>query len=230
MRLAAPPGRVRLAASALAALLAPAGPALGGEGGHHEPAPGPPPLFEPAAPGTYALPPIQRVSPHWLLASDGGRAALPDLAPGEAAVVSFLYSRCGDACPLALSALHRLDRALAERPGLAGRVRLASVSFDPGYDTPERMAALRRHMRPRTRWRFLTAPDPEALAPVLADYGQDAVPIPDDAGEIAALRHVLKVFLVDHRGDVRNIYSADFLDPRVLLADLLTVLGSDAGP
>ena len=41
---------------------------------------------------------------------------------------------------------------------------------------------------------------------------------------MAVLRHVLKVFLVDANRDVRNIYSAGFLDTRLILADIETVL------
>jgi protein SCO1/2 len=49
--------------------------------------------------------------------------------------------------------------------------------------------------------------------------------VSDDGKETGILRHVMKVFLVDSKGDVRNIYSAGFLDSRILLNDLQTVLG-----
>ncbi len=39
---------------------------------------------------------------------------------------------------------------------------------------------------------------------------------------------MLKVFLVDARGAIRNIYSAGFLSPELLLVDARTVL-RDAG-
>jgi hypothetical protein len=37
---------------------------------------------------------------------------------------------------------------------------------------------------------------------------------------------VLKVFLVDARGAVRNVYSSGFLSPELLLVDARTVLGA----
>ena len=80
-------------------------------------------------------------------------------------------------------------------------------------DPPARMAALRRSLAPRGRWRFVTAPSEAAIAPVLADFGQDASP-----------SHVLKLFLVDDSGQVRNVYSTGFLDVRLLLGDLETLL------
>lgn len=186
-------------------------------------------LFEPPAPGTYELPPICRVSEHTLLGSNGKPALLLGLEDQQAAVVSFIYRSCTDAtgCPLALVSMQRLDAKLAERPDLSRRVRLVTVSFDPKHDTPERMKELRRLLSPRGDWRFMTAADSHQLTPVLTDFNQGVVPlVTDDGRETGILRHVLKVFLVDSKENVRNIYSAGFLDERILLNDLQTVLGS----
>jgi cytochrome oxidase Cu insertion factor (SCO1/SenC/PrrC family) len=172
------------------------------------------PRFEAPAPGSYELPPILAVEDHRLLDERGEEAPLLGLAPGEAALVSFVYLSCPEACPAATAALQRLDAALAERPALARRVQLVTVSFDPANDPPARMAALRASLSPRGRWRFATARSEAAIAPVLEDFGQDATP-----------SHVLKIFLVDGQGRVRNIYSTGFLDVRLMLADLETVLG-----
>jgi cytochrome oxidase Cu insertion factor (SCO1/SenC/PrrC family) len=181
------------------------------------------PRFEAPAAGSYELPPITRVDEHTLLDETGKAAPLLAWKPGEAALVSFVYLSCPDACPTATATLAALDAKLAERPALARRVRLLTVSFDPARDTPERMAALRRGLAPRGRWDFATAASPAAIRPVLDDFGQDAAPLPDDQAERIA--HVLKVFLVDGEGRVRNVYSSGFLDVRLLLADLETVLG-----
>ena len=182
--------------------------------------------FEPPPPGSYELPPIDRVSEHALVGSDGAEAPLLGLEPGECALVSFVYLSCAEACPLSTATLHHLDRALGEDAELARRVQLVTVSFDPARDTPPKMAALEGSLAPKGRWRFLTSNGPDALAPVLADFGQDAVWIPAD-GETAApdrLRHVLKVFLVDENRDIRNVYSTGLLDPRLVMNDLRTVL------
>jgi cytochrome oxidase Cu insertion factor (SCO1/SenC/PrrC family) len=177
------------------------------------------PRFEPPPPGSYELPPLRRVVERTLLASDGSPAPLLGLRPGEAALVSFVYLHCPDACPIGTAALRQVDRRLAEREDLAGRVALVTVSFDPERDTPERMDALRRSVAPQARWRFLTAPDPASLRPVLEDFGQDAL-----RADGAVAGHVLKVFLVDGERRIRNVYSTGFLDERILVNDLLTVL------
>lgn len=182
--------------------------------------------YELPAAGSYELPPILRVADHELLDSDGKRSRILDLEPGELAIVSFVYLSCHDSagCPLALATLVRLDRALAARPELASRVHLATVSFDPARDRPAELARLREGLGPRSDWRFLTASGEAELAPVLDDFGQDRDLLPADAREPARLGHVLKVFLVDSRSDVRNVYSTGFLDHRLLVRDLETLL------
>ena len=180
--------------------------------------------FEPPAVGTYDLPVIGRVSDATLVGSDGAPAPMLGLAPTDLALVSFVYLSCGEACPLATATLHQLDREIAADEELAGRVQLVTISFDPERDTPERMAALAESLSPEGRWRFVTAASPAAIAPVLADYGQDAVWIPSGDTAPDRLRHVLKLFLIDASGAVRNIYSTGFLDRRLILNDLRTLL------
>ena len=66
-------------------------------------------------------------------------------------------------------------------------------------------------------------------ARILRDYGQDAVPLTtDDGASLGLMRHVVKVFLVDEGGAVRNVYSIGFLDHRLLLRDVETLLLTDA--
>ncbi len=184
-----------------------------------------PPLFEPPAPGSYELPAFGSVAEHVLLDEAGQPHGVPDLAPGQVAVVAFIYASCGQSCPMALATLQQLDRAIAERKDLREHVRLLTVSFDPKRDSPARMRALREGLAPRTDWRFLTSASPEALAPVLEDYGQRVVSLLDvDGAETGVLEHVLKVYLLDERRRVRNVYSVGLMDPRLVLADIRTVL------
>lgn len=187
----------------------------------------PPLLFELPAAGSYELPAIDRVGDHTLTGSDGAREPLLGLAPGQLAIVAFVYLHCSDAagCPLVLETLRRADRVLAARPDLAARVRLVAVSFDPARDTPAALADVRAHLAPRTDWRFLTAASQAELEPVLRDFGQDAVPMLSAGGANAGImRHVAKVFLVDASGSVRNIYSSGLLDHRLLVRDAETLL------
>jgi cytochrome oxidase Cu insertion factor (SCO1/SenC/PrrC family) len=183
------------------------------------------------APGTYELPTIARVPDFTLIDADGGPAPLLGLAPHQVAVVALIYTSCPSACPAALAILQQFDRELARDPSLAAHVRVVTVSFDPEFDTPEKMAALRDRMAPRSDWRFLTAESEAAIQPVLAAYGQDALRLASAGAEPARpaslMRHVLKVFLVDSFGDVRNIYSTGFLSSEMLLTDVRTLRFED---
>jgi cytochrome oxidase Cu insertion factor (SCO1/SenC/PrrC family) len=207
---------------ALAALAAHASP----HAQHHA---APPPAererFAPPAAGSYELPPIDRVAQRYLLGTSAKPEPLIRLEPGELALISFVYLQCGEACPLATAMLHRLDGELAKQPEVAKRVELVTVSFDPQRDTPAQMRTLRERLAPKGRWRFLTAANDQALRPVLEDFGQDAVWIPGTPEAPDSLRHVLKVFVVDANGAVRQIYSTGYLDSRLVIADLRTLLG-----
>jgi cytochrome oxidase Cu insertion factor (SCO1/SenC/PrrC family) len=185
------------------------------------------PEYTPPAPGTYELPPVDDVTDHPLVGSDGRPTTLYALTRGRVAVVAFVYTTCAEAtgCPVSTGLLHRLDGDVAADPVLRQRVRLVTLSFDPERDTPARLASVRSLHEPRTDWAFATAPDEARLAPLLSDFGQPVARLRFDDGRWTGLyRHVLKVFLVDQQHRVRNVYSTGFLHPELILNDVRTVL------
>jgi cytochrome c peroxidase len=196
------------------------------------------PEYELPAPGSYALPVVDTIGDHRVLDVDGRPTTLFALKRDRLAVVAFVYTTCVEAagCPLSLAVLQRIDRALATDPALARAVTLVTVSFDPERDTPARMAVVRKFNAPRTDWHFVTTPSAAELAPILLDFNQPVAKLRFPDGEWSGLfRHVLKVFLLDRNNRVRNVYSAGFLDPALVLNDLRTLLrrppdgvGSDA--
>jgi cytochrome oxidase Cu insertion factor (SCO1/SenC/PrrC family) len=89
----------------------------------------------------------------------------------------------------------------------------------------------REHARnTELRWHFLTTYSTRFLKPILDDFGQD-VEIELDAGgaPTRARAHMLKVFLLDRQGQVREIYSAAFLHPDVIFNDLRTLALESTG-
>jgi cytochrome oxidase Cu insertion factor (SCO1/SenC/PrrC family) len=178
-------------------------------------------LFEPPAVGSYELPELGRLQARALVGPSGVRVKFPGLARGQSAVVALVYGSCHEAtgCPLAQALLRDLDRRLAADPARKSRVRLFSVHFDPEHDTPETLSAERDMFAPQTDWQFLV-PAKAELAGLLRDFGQDVFV---EAGGVT--RHVLKVYLVDSRLRIRNVYSAGNLKAELVLADLDTLAG-----
>jgi protein SCO1 len=179
-------------------------------------------------PGSYSLPPIRAAAGGTVLLDDGTATDLAALLRDRITVFSFIYTRCPDLCPVATLRLADLHELAAADGAVAERLQLVSMSFDPGHDTPEVMAEYgaiwRTYGVDWPAWHFATAPDAEALAPVLAAYDQAVAPLPVAGASEAGLAHVLRVYLVDAGGMVRNIYSLDFLDPRLVLGDVRTLL------
>jgi cytochrome oxidase Cu insertion factor (SCO1/SenC/PrrC family) len=219
---------VRRAAAALAlAWLASAAPAQG-----HEAAPLPPLDYDPPAPGTYRLHRIMAAPDGEVLDTEGRAHRLSAFTRDRITVLGFIYTTCvdPDGCPLAYRVFDALKPAIAASPAVRDRVRLVTLSFDPARDTP---AAMRRYAGPRLReggtgprWDFLTTRSARELKPLVDGFGQDVrVTVDRSAGPPRReLSHVLKVFLVDPAGSVREIYSSAFLHPRIVLNDIETLL------
>jgi cytochrome c peroxidase len=149
-------------------------------------------------------------------------------------LLSFVYSTCDDAagCPLAMAVFHRVRQQLRQQPGIAPRLRLVTLSFDPRHDTPEVMRLYSRGLSGSAPdWRFLTTASPEALAPILAGYGQSIDVDYDEAGApLGSFTHLLRVFLIDRDRRVRNVYSVSYLHPDLLVADVRTLLLEQRNP
>lgn len=123
----------------------------------------------------------------------------------------------------------QLRGQLSTDPVIREQLRFVSVSFDPTHDTPE---ALRRYagkpgtQRGQFEWHFLTAAGMRTLTPLLEDFGQDVEIERDAAGNPTRTRnHMLKLFLIDRAGFVREIYALDTLHPPQLVNDVLTLVG-----
>ena len=195
--------------------------------------------YEPPAPGTYTLPDIAPSPPGTVLDSEGRQHPLARFTSGRLTLLSFIYTRCSDrlGCPFASAVLGQVADALSHDARLAPHARLLSLSFDPSHDTPAVMAAFRgrdavaAETGPAVEWAFLTTASAAALNPILEGYDQHVAPDFDAAGAPTGdYSHLLKVLLLDRRGQVRNIYGVAYLDPRLLLADMETLLIEETRP
>jgi cytochrome oxidase Cu insertion factor (SCO1/SenC/PrrC family) len=187
--------------------------------------------FVPPAPGSYRLERIMPVPEGKVLDTSRRSAALSRYTQGKVTVLSLMYTTCNDAtgCPMAFHVLQLIRRDLDKVPAARGRVRLVSLSFDPARDTPEVMRSYGgKHVGAKAAipWHFLTTGSMRDVRPIVEGLGQDVsvAADPQAAGSGKALSHVLKVFLVDPAGWVREIYSTSFLVPKVVVNDVKTLL------
>ena len=184
--------------------------------------------YDPPTPGSYKLPVVKKAADGDVLDTRGRPLRLGELTRGRITVLSFIYTRCAaaKACPYATGVLRELHEFSTKDPALRANMRLVSLSFDPSSDTPAQMAtyaSVAKTTRPASDWHFLTTASRETLSPILDAYGQAVDRKQNPTDPTGPLNHTLRVFLIDHEGNIRNIYSSGTLDLRLVLADVRTL-------
>jgi cytochrome oxidase Cu insertion factor (SCO1/SenC/PrrC family) len=187
-------------------------------------------------PGSYTLDHIQRVPQAIVLEGTRFPRALSRYTAGAVTLLAFFYSYCPDpnGCPLAWEVFEKVRKEIIAQPVLHGRVRLVFISLDPARDTPETLRVFARRYEERADivpWHFLTTYSHFLLKPLLRDMGEeisvDSVAAADGG---VILNHLLKVFLIDSGGWVREIYSNQSLNPAMILVDMKTLLLEEPNP
>jgi cytochrome oxidase Cu insertion factor (SCO1/SenC/PrrC family) len=168
--------------------------------------------------GLTAAPPLPaiRPAPDFVLSDTAGRPVhLADFR-GRVVLLSFIYTRCPDACPLLTAQLARLQARLGRE---RTRVQLLSITVDPQRDSVEELRAYaRRFGADPAAWSFLRAP-PERLGPVLQAYDEWTRSEPG-----GAIDHPARLYLIDAAGRIREIYALGFFDERQALLDIRVLL------
>ena len=191
--------------------------------------------YDPPEPGTYRLPVIKPAGDGDVLTPDGKKTKLRDVLEGRITILSFVYTRCADptACPAATGALFQVKDVSEKDRSIAENLRLVTFSFDPAHDTPKVMAEYARGIGSAgggSEWLFLTTSGTRQLEPILDAYGQ-RVDRKKNAGDpYGPFYHVVRVYLIDRDAMIRNIYSFGMLDPRMVLADVRTLMLESESP
>ncbi len=200
--------------------------------GGHEVGPLPALDFDPPRPGTYTLHRIMAAPDGEVLGLDGRPQPLSRFTRDRITLLGFIYTTCidPDGCPLAYRVFEAVREVIVATPGLREKVRLVTLSFDPARDTP---ATMRRYAGSRVRedtgglpWYFLTTRSARELLPLLEGFGQDLRYSIDRSNgrPRRELAHVLKVFLIDRAGFIREIYTSTFLHPQTVRNDIETLM------
>jgi cytochrome oxidase Cu insertion factor (SCO1/SenC/PrrC family) len=176
---------------------------------------------QPAVPAAAAEPGAIRLQDQ-----DGARLSFGDFFVGRPSVAAFFYTRCmnPERCSLTVAKLARLQAAAARR-GLAGRFRIAAISYDPGYDLPSRLVAygLERGFAFDADNRFFRTEGPADMIRDLFDLGVGY-------GPSTVNRHRLELFVLDEAGaPVRSFTRRLWAEEEVLAAVEAGIAGSEHG-
>jgi protein SCO1 len=164
------------------------------------------------------LPVIQPAPKFDLIDQTGKPARLSDFKD-KVLLVSFIFTTCSGSCPATTHRMAKIQEELQGRHLVEKGVHLLSISLDPVRDTPERLAGyMRLYDVDAKSWTFLTGPS-ETVAKTIAAWGIWARPAAN-----GQLDHPSRVFLVDRRGRIREIYNLDFLRVPWVIEDVELLL------
>jgi protein SCO1 len=137
---------------------------------------------------------------------------------GQALAFTFIFTRCPfpTFCPLMSNNFQAVQDALLAQANAPTNWHLLTISFDPDYDTPERLKSygVMHHADP-ARWSFLTG----ALIDITALSEQVGLQFwRDPAGGI---NHNLRTVVVDARGRVQKTFTENKWTPGELTAEIV---------
>jgi protein SCO1/2 len=175
------------------------------------------PAKDPADDSRLAV--IQKAPDFSLTNQDGKTVRLADLR-GKVLLVSFIFTTCNGSCPATTHRMEKVQGALKSAGLLKKhRVRLLSITLDPARDTPQ---VLRNYMQlydvDPASWSFLTGPR-KTVAKTIAAWGMWVRPAAN-----GQLDHPSRIFLVDPKGRIREIYNLSFLKPAWVVEDVQLLL------
>ena len=162
---------------------------------------------------------VIRDAPDFALMDADSRPTTLKQFRGKVVFVNFIFTTCSGSCPATTARLAKVQDALAGLVDCKDRVQFLSITLDPERDTP---AKLRDYQRlydiDAANWRFLTGPK-NAVEKTIADWGMWAKPAAN-----GQLDHPSRVFLVDPKGRVREVYNLDFLRASWAVEDVRLLL------
>ena len=146
---------------------------------------------------------------------------------GKAVALTFIYTQCPlpDFCPLMSRNFATIERELRNRPDLAGKTQLLSVTIDPRNDTPDVLKAHRAAYLSdadsvtATHWQFATGTEAQVKA-ITRYFGLTF----DIASGL--INHSLRTIVIGPDGRIRNVYISNDWHTADVVADLARAVGS----
>ncbi len=148
-----------------------------------------------------------------------GNAVQLSAQRGRVVVLTFLYTRCRDVCPLIAENLNSVLRRLGSS---RSEVSVIAVSVDPVGDTRQAVRAYIRLHRLLPQFHYLVGTAAE-LRPVWQAYNVLSI-----ARNLETIDHSAPTLLLDRRGRPRAYFPAS-LRAADVLHDVRALLGAPAG-
>ena len=168
------------------------------------------------------LPQIGPAPEFTLTGIDGNKLALADLR-GQVVVLTFIFTRCTDTCPMLTAKLVSIQRKLSTE--LKPKVFFAAITVDPERDTPDVLKRYAQaHSADSARWAFLTG-SREEIAEVTRGYG-----IYNKKQTKGDVDHTFLTSLIDAQGTLRVQYLGWRFKPEEFSADLRNLANEAARP
>jgi protein SCO1 len=177
------------------------------------------PAPAPATPGVKYLVPGDIVPNQAFVDQDGRNRDLNSIRGNRAMAITFMYTKCPipTFCP-AMDRQFAETQALIKERGLAARVGLLSVSFDPKNDTPDVLAHHARKLGADPKvWTFVTGDRDEIdrfASSLLLTLVRGQAANPDEIG------HTLRTTVIDRNGRIVKSYSGAEWTPAELVKEL----------
>lgn len=155
------------------------------------------------------------VLPDYTLTNQLGQAIQLSHFQGRALAFTFIFTRCPfpTFCPRMNNNFAQVQKLMSERQS-GTNWHLLSISFDPEFDTPERMAIYSQNYHPDpTHWSFATAAD-ETIRKLGGLFGLAY------SKDEALFSHNVRTVVVDVQGRVQTVFTNNEWKPGEL-ADVL---------
>jgi protein SCO1/2 len=140
-------------------------------------------------------------------------------------LVTFIYTRCGSICPALTANLVQVQADAAER-GYSDRVALLPMTFDPAYDTPDRLREFGRQRGANVaaeNWHFLEPQSEQRVQQVVVDtFGHPFQENPQEDG--MPFIHNPMLVLANERGYVERTYANTVPDASTVVEDVRTLV------
>jgi protein SCO1/2 len=159
------------------------------------------------------------LSPGFLLTDQNGQLFSSEDLRGQLVLYNFTYSRCTGECPQTSGLLQAVQARLPTLDTGGLSVRLVTISFDPAFDTPDRLRAYAQALGADPQiWHFVTG-DAAQLKTIIGNgFGVSYQP----NGE-GVFTFTPALALVDGLGIVRAHYQYTLPDLTTLERDLALV-------